>query len=174
MTWKAYALVSGAGVLATYLTLPHPTVSPDPAQVRRTAAPQTKAPSFDIREQATRLATRVRPDAEYHEPSRDPFHFSARPVRPAQAARPETAAPAAPQLPQVAPPPPLPELKLSGITTRMSGGSAHRTAILITPQGVVEVAEGDSVAGQYRVVHVEENAIELSGPDGASRRLTLR
>ena len=174
MTLKSYLLLSGGGLLATYLVTSQPGVTPERPAARTTArsAPAT----VDIQEEAARLETRVRQEVEYREPSRNPFVFGAR-----QAARPS--APAV-HVPVDAPPPVEPEappIRLLGVAS----ADGKRTAFLATPQGLVEVREGDTVtqdlsAGTperrsfYRVGRIEEDAVELVGSDGTSRRLLLR
>jgi hypothetical protein len=129
-------------------------------------------PSHDIEEQAARLAPRVREEAEYHAPARNPFRFGASRVAApvVRAPEPVVEAPPVEAVPQV--PPPLP-IRLTGISTATVDGQRQRTAILITLEGVVTAREGEMV-GPFRVVRVEEDAVELAGADGTSRRLALR
>ncbi len=171
MTWKAYAVVSGAGLFATYLFSVPPSVAPRrtaPDAARAITAPAT--PAVDIQDQASRLQSRVRQDTSYQEPARNPFRFAARPAAVRQRS---------PQLPAVAPPVPVqpvaepPAIKLSGIATSTVDGNRQRTAILITPAGPVTVREGDAV-GAERVERIEEDAVDLATPDGSRRRLSLR
>lgn len=166
MTWKAYAAVSGAGLLATYLASAPPAVTPVRNSSPQNAASPVTAASVDIRAEALRLQTRVETGKEYAEPSRDPFRFIVRPARGVRAA--PTTAP--PPIQQAAPPEP-PSFKLSGIFSLADDGG--RTAVLITPQGPIEVKEGDAVGFDYRVTRVTEDSVELTGPNGV-RRLQLR
>jgi hypothetical protein len=173
MTWKSYAVVSGAGLLATYLAS-GPTIAPDrvPASRPAVATPSAQAP-VDIQEQAERLRLRVREKTEYKEPSRNPFRFGARPARRAPV---RTEALAAEELIVTPddPPPQPPPIRLSGIATERIDGVRRRTAVLITLQGVLEVREGDPVGAEYRVLRIEEDAVELIASDGSTRRLTVR
>lgn len=171
MTWKAYTVVSGATLIATYLFSAPPAVAPGraPARVENTVA--APSPSVNIEEQAARLASRVRGEAEYHAPSRNPFRFGASRAAPVvRAPEPIVEAPPVVTAPQV--PPPLP-VRLTGISTTTVDGQRQRTAVLITLEGVVTAREGEMV-GPFRVVRVEEDAVELAGADGSSQRLALR
>ena len=166
MTVKSYLLLSGGGLLATYLVTAQPGVSPAqrPAPSRATSAPA--GTRIDIREQAERLQTRVRPDVEYQEPSRNPFRFQARPApRRQPASEPAVVAP-----PPAAEEPPPPPIRLSGV----SADQGRRTAYLVTVQGVLAVVEGDTVPPDYRVGRIDDDAIELVAGDGTTRRLMLR
>ena len=177
MSWKAYAAVSGAGLLATYLFSVPPAVTPGrQAPPRADSIGRRPQPAFDIQEQAARLQMRVREEAEYREPSRNPFRFGARPVtrRPVtpSASPEEPVAPPPPSGPP--PPPPAPPIRLSGIATNTVDGVRQRSAILMTPAGILTVREGDAVGAEYKVVRIEEDAVELAAADGSSRRITLR
>ena len=164
MTWKSYVLVSGAGVVATYLVSP-PMSRPDAPTLARPAASRMEVAS-DIEEQAVRLQTRLRRQAPYQDPARNPFRFSQRRTQ-RTAAFPEAAAAAAP----VTAPPvrQLPAIALVGIAEDETAG---RTAILKTSQGIVFVKMGDAVGGEYTVRAIESGAIDLVGTDGAVRRIT--
>ncbi len=170
MTWKAYAAVSGAGVLATYMGLGRPAIAPE--QTRNVAAPAATAarPALDIQTEALRLEQRLQaPDPAYLEPARDPFHFQTRRVT-ASAAR-VAAQPVAP--PPVLRPEP-PPMRLAGIATTGTEDARQRVAIVVMPQGRLEVREGDPIGADYRVTRIDEDAVELTAPDGTVRRLRLR
>jgi hypothetical protein len=62
---------------------------------------------------------------------------------------------------------------LSGIVTNTVDGVRQRAAVLNTSDGVIMAREGE-MAGAYRVVRVEEDAVEIVGPDGLTRRISLR
>jgi hypothetical protein len=175
MTWKSYAAVSGAGLLATYLVSAPPTLTPGRAPAARSASDAGAVRlSDDIEEQAARLGSRVRDDVAFRPPARNPFRFGARPAAPGRSAPAPSPTAAAPAVtPEPAVPPPPPPIRLNGIATTTVNGEPRRVAVLLTPQGVVEARAGD-MAGAYRVVRVDEDAIEIVGPDGISRRLNLR
>jgi hypothetical protein len=164
MTWKSYALVSGAGVVATYM-VSSPLPRTDSPALARPAATRMEVAS-DIQEQAVRLEARLRRQAPYQEPARNPFRFSQRRA-PQSALVPEAGAapviavaPAARQLEAIA---------LVGIAEDETDG---RTAILKTSQGIVFVRTGDAVGAEYTVGAIEASAIDLVGTDGAVRRIS--
>ena len=172
MTWKAYTAVSGATLIATYLFSAPPTIAPGRAPARVGSTAVAPSPSINIEEQAARLTTRVREDTEYRAPARNPFRFGAAPVTAPVVRVPAPVIDAPPVVTEPQAPPPLP-IRLAGISTITVDGQRQRTAVLITLEGVVTAREGEMV-GPFRVVRVEEDAVELSGADGISRRLALR
>jgi hypothetical protein len=173
MTWKSYAIASGAALVATYLGSSPPPSAPGhaPAAVERTATTPPPAPAVDIQAEASRLQARVRGEIEYQEPSRNPFRYG----RQARAARAPVPEPEVPDLQEVAlpPVPQPPAITVAGIAATVVEGVRQRTAILMTQTGPLEVREGDAV-GDYRVVRIEEDAVELATADGTRRRLSLR
>jgi hypothetical protein len=175
MSWKSYAAVSGATVLAGWLASAPPSNTPDrTAQAARPPA-AGDARSSDIEREAERLQTRAQRAVEYTQPQRNPFRFGlARPEVNRGGDLPDPApAPVPPPVavPIVAPPPPL---KLSGIAEDQKSEQMERTAILSSPSGVLLVREGDSVLGEYRVGRIESEAVELVKSDGTTLRLALR
>jgi hypothetical protein len=170
MTWKSYAALSGAGLLATYLASAPPTLTPGRAPAAPPASETGAARlSDDIQEQAARLGSRVREEVAFRPPARNPFRFGARPPAPRAA----VASPPASAPPAVSEPVPPPPIRLNGIATSTIDGMPQRVAVLLTAGGVVEARAGD-MAGAYRVVRVEDDAVEVVGPDGVNRRLSLR
>ena len=177
MTWKTYAAVSGATVLAGWIASSPPANAPaTTASGQRRAAPAASrgAEGSDIEEQAARLQARLRQETEYHAPARNPFRFGAREVtRSAAPDRAEAPAPIQPVIPALPPPPP--PIKLSGIAEDGPADRIERTAVLSVPAGVLLVREGDVVLGQYRVAKIEAGAVELTDASGGPAvRLTLR
>ena len=174
MTWKSYALVSGAGIVATYLASGPPAIVPQrTVPVAQRAATPPATPAFDIQKQASRLQVRTRQETEYREyrePSRNPFRFGARPA----AARAPVSQPAVTEPPAAVPVPPPPSIKVSGIETNTVEGVKQRSALLITSAGVVKVREGDAVGAEYHVARIEDDAVDLVAADGSHRRISLR
>jgi hypothetical protein len=174
MTWKSYAAVSGATVLAGWLASAPPANAPASAASasRQAARPSATAPS-DIEQQAMRLQARLRAERAFREPERNPFRFGARRSAAAGAAR-AVAEPESPAPPPVNAAPPAPLVSLSGIAEDRMGDRVDRTAILSSPAGVLLVHEGDEILGYYRIGRIETEAVELIAVrDGATRRLTL-
>lgn len=174
MTWKAYAAVSGATVLAGWLASAPPSNAPDTSgPAPGPPASRRATPPADIEREALRLEARGQREAVYTQPHRNPFRFgAARPIASAEGDVPEAASPAETFVPVVAPPPPV---SLSGIAEDQVGQRVDRTAILSSPDGVLLVHEGDDVLGQYRVAKIESEAIELvKVADGTTLRLGLK
>jgi hypothetical protein len=177
MTWKAYAAVSGATVLAGWIASSPPantpaTMSSPAGTERRRQAPD----GSDIEEQAARLQTRLRAERTYTAPQRNPFRFEeGGDVDPAFVEPGTAFAPARPPGPEseTPAPAPMPALSLSGIAEDQMNGQISRTAVISSPAGVELVREGDEILG-YRVVRVESEAVELTRiSDGSPRRITL-
>jgi hypothetical protein len=170
MDWKSTAVISGAGILATWFFSLPPTVAPARAVAPAARVPQTAASKIDIEKEAARLQVHRVEGPHYTEPSRNPFRFNAR-REPARATAGVVAVEPAPVLP---PPPPPPRITLDGVAADTMDGQPQRTAILNTDAGVVLAKEGDQVAG-YRVQKIAADAVELVKiDDGSVLRLGLR
>lgn len=171
MDWKSTAVISGAGILATWFFSMPPANAPTRAVAPAARARRADLSTIDIEKQAARLQVRTRPDAaHYTEPSRNPFRFSER----REPTRPTTGVVAAPPVAIAPLPPPPPTITLDGIAADSVGGQDQRTAILHTDGGVVLAREGDEVAG-YRVGKIAADAVELvKSADGSTLRLGLR
>ena len=173
MTWKSYALMSGAGIFATYLAspplLPQRGTSAPPAEQ---SAAVSNEPAVNIEEEAARLQARLRAEAAFRAPARNPFRFEDPPTRPAPSARGDGSAAAV-----GAPAPPEPELPfvvLSGIATDVVDGEPQRTAVLTTASDVLLVREGEMVGSDYRIRAIEADRVDLeSVADGTIRVLRL-
>jgi hypothetical protein len=161
MTWKSTAVVSGAGLLATWLASYPPASAPEPAVAPVAPVATTGA---DIQEEAARLQQKVRAVVEYEPPTRNPFRFTAPASRAA-------AAPAPVEFAAVAPVAAAPELTVIGVAIDTVNGQEVRTAILGTPSGLVFAKIGDLVAG-YRVSAIAEDAVQLTAGDGST--ITVR
>jgi len=179
MSWKSYAAVSGATVLAGWLaSTPPASELQGTAVVSRQPQARVDAAASTIAHEADRLRVRVRREVDYAQPQRNPFRFGAGRAEvdrggdiPAAATVTATSEPAAP-IPFNPPPPPV---TLAGIAEdEKGGGQMERTAILSSPSGVLLVREGDVVIGDYRVGRIESEAVELVKTDGSILRLTLR
>ena len=176
MDWKSTAVISGAGLLATWFFSMPAVQSPANKPIAPAGrAPQTSAATIDIQQEAARLQLRTHQEPRYNETSRNPFRFGA---RPAPESRPSgTSGP-----PRVAQPlavpvlsPPQARVSLDGIATDVVDGQEQRTAIINTDSGVVLAKEGERVAGQFRVVKIAPDAIELLNvTDGSTLRIVLR
>lgn len=173
MTWKSYAAVSGATVLAGWLASSPPSNAPttgrtaasNPAPRRRVDA------ATDIAEQAARLQSRMQVARAYTEPQRNPFRFA---ERRSAASSPLEPAPVVEAPPPIAVAPAGPRVSVAGIAEEQLEGRLARTAILSSPMGVLLVHEGDTVLDDYRVGRIEAESVELVRlSDGTSTRLTF-
>ena len=170
MDWKSTAVISGAGILATWFFSMPPAHLPASAVAPAVRTPRAASSSVDIEKQAARLQVHPRPEVHYTEPSRNPFRFSER----REPTRPTTGIVAPPPIAVAPLPPPPPTITLDGVAADTVGGQAQRTAILHTDAGVVLAKEGDEVAG-YRVGKIAADAVELvKTADGSTLRLGLR
>jgi hypothetical protein len=172
MDWKSTAVISGAGILATWFFSMPPAHAPTSVAVPAARAPRrAPAATVDIEKEAARLQLRPRPEEHYTDPSRNPFRFNER----REPARPTTGVVAAPPPAAIeALPPPPPTITLDGVAGDTVGGQEQRTAILHTEAGVVLAKEGDEVAG-YRVAKIAADAVELTKiSDGSILRVGLR
>jgi hypothetical protein len=171
MTWKSYAAASGATVFAGWLaSTPPVSVAENRAAAPARSPGAVSSASSDIEEQASRLQARIRREAAYVRPQRNPFEFEA--ARPSAAAVPEQVELSQKVSEPVAASPPT--VTLAGVAEDRLQQGIERTAILSTQAGVLLVRVGDEVLGQYRVSIVEEEAVVLvSLADGSTLRLSL-
>ncbi len=160
MTWKSYALVSGAGVISMWFAAALPSRMPSNVPPEQPpAASRAAIAASEIVEQADRLQERLRQESLYRAAGRNLFRFAptpvARPVTPVDVARPPLPLTEVP-----AGPPPLP-MKLAGIAADQSDSGIVRTAILSTFSGVVLARPGDEVLDRFRVTDVHEDAVDF-------------
>lgn len=175
MTWKSTVLVSGATLVATWFASTPP-LQHTPAPVSESTRPQATAgrASDDITREAERLRARLHPQIPYQQPARDPFRFGARPPTPASR-RPATEPQQVDEPLMTVPAAPTLRVNLAGIAEDAAGGTTVRTAVISTPDDVLLVREGDTIAGQYRVTTITANSVELTRvSDGWVVRLSLR
>src|SRR5262245_61886740 len=168
MDWKSTAVISGAGILATWFFSMPPTAAPARAVAPAVRAPQVSTAQIDIEKEAARLQVHRVEEPRYKEPARKPFRFN----EPRQPDR--TTVEVAPVPPPVVLPPPPPRITLDGVAADTMDSESQRTAILRTDTGVVLAKEGDQVVG-YRVQKIAADAVELVKiDDGSVLRLGLR
>jgi hypothetical protein len=174
MTWKSTAVVSGIGLLATWVaSVPPPSIQKASAPPAPQVSERVASSASDIQRQAERLQVAVRADSAYEQPSRNLFRFGSPAV--SKAPRPVAPQPTTEDRPVAPPPPAALQISLSGIAEDTVEGKEQRTAILSTPTGVLLVHEGDEVAGQYRVGAIESGAVELVRlDDGGVLRIALK
>jgi hypothetical protein len=172
MHWKSYVVVSGAGLLATYLASMEPSRMPERVPLAQPRDGATAGPpAADIEQLALHLQARLQQESLYREPARNPFRFVQRKAD----TRPVAAPDVVDARPVAMPDPPPPPMRLVGVAVDREAGADAYTAILTTPSGVVLARVGDEVLGQFRVTKVDDGAVEfVTISDGTTGRLTLR
>jgi hypothetical protein len=169
MNWKWTALASGAGLVATWLGTTAPPTRATTEVVPSTGREVVSPSANDIQEQAAHLQAAMRAHAEYTPPTRNPFVFPSRPQRRPIAPPAQVFAAVSP----IAPGEPVrPLIRLTGIASDIVDGTLQRTAVLSTSSDVLLLREGESAAG-YTVKKIDDDAVELVGPDASGMRLTL-
>jgi hypothetical protein len=168
MNWKSTVLVSGAGLLATWLAnIPSPTTtqSAATAAATTTVAPQPGV-SAEIQQLADRLERQRTEGRDFTGASRDLFRFRPTP-RVAQPAAVVTAPPAAIQEPA------KPVIHLSGVAMDRVGDADVWTAILSVASGVVLARTGDQVGDGWTVTSIGPESVDLTRADGSTLTLPL-
>lgn len=168
--------LAGGGVMAAWLAVSPNTSSPSPNQAdprvaRQPAARETQSP--DLNSQADRLRERV--SAVRPRPvSRNPFRYGAR--RPAARPSSEASEAISTAAPEFVPRPPAPPpLSLAGIGEQTTPQGPRRTAIISGSSELFLAKEGETVAGRYRVVRIDANAVVLREEStGTEISLSLR
>jgi hypothetical protein len=166
-------------IVAVVWTSNGPDRSPAPAPPPRTpaAAAQTRpgekpdGPPVPVNLEALKAERGQPADSR-----RDPFRFQPKPPPPSQlptTPRPTNAGPLVPTLPTmpVGPPPPPPiTLKFIGILTQ----GKTRLAVLTDGRSApISGQEGETILGQYRILKIGTESIEMSYLDGRGRQ-TIR
>ena len=142
-----------------------PRLSPDEARLDVAAA--------HVQAQATRLRQRLAAAPAPQAPIRNPFAFAAR-ERPARVTAPRFQPP--PSTIRQEPVAPELELALLGIAEDDTPSGIRRTALIGgADDELIMAAEGETVAGRYRVTGVGADTVELTDlTTGATRRLALK
>ena len=136
--------------------------------------PRTGAAAAPAEMPAVKLQALSRERGEPSNGGRNPFRFQSKPPPPAPAAptRPpnESAADPVPAVPAGPPPPPPIPLKFIGIVQKADG---TRIAVLSDGRKPISGIEGQEVAGQYRILKIGNESIEMAYIDGRGRQ-TIR
>ena len=171
MTWKSYAAVSGATVLAGWLASSPPSNAPTTGQGLHRIPLRAAALKPRLTSKSRRLA--CSPDCvarAYAEPQRNPRFAERRSAAP----NPRELAPVVEAPPPIDLVPAGPRVSVAGIAEEQLDGRVERTAILSSPMGVLLVHEGDTVLDDYRVGRIEAESVELVRlSDGTSTQLTF-
>lgn len=178
MSPSSTAASVGVGVLllawlASALNAPapqrQPRSSPEPSKHE-----QLSELRADVRMQASRLRERLAEAPAPAPAARNPFRFAPRPA-PARAVHAAQAEPER-QVLDPDPPPSEPALALAGVAEHRKEDALVRTAIITgLADELYLAAEGDEIAGIYRVRAITASAVELEHiATGAIRRLQLQ
>ena len=137
---------------------------------RDTPAPRAEAGESGEPEQV-QLAQLKMTREEPGESLRNPFRFEARPAPslPPPPTNQEALEPVAPAVPAGPPPPPPITVKFIGLMTQ----GAKRLAILSDGRTIDHGEEGSIIMGQYRILKIGTESIELAYVDGRGRQ-TIR
>jgi hypothetical protein len=164
---------AGGGLLATWFAVT-PANAPSTKLAADTAARSTES-RRQIIDELSAQESKLRQHLEVlplKPTARNPFRFADKPLAPA----PRVSGRAAGDAPPPAAPTPLrePSLRLSGIAEQRSGQKTVRTAVLSGDGQLYLVGEGETVAGRYRVMTIDSDAVTLQDDAGGELRLALR
>jgi hypothetical protein len=166
--WLLGALLATFGVVVAYQLSPEDTATDArPASDTRKAPARRQAAGMDV---AAVQLERLQPGpGTFTAPTRDPFRYRPKPAPPPPPPPPMTTfVPPPPMTPP--PPPPRPiTLKYLGFAMGSSGG---RLAWLQDTSGRPPMSgrQGDVIDGQYRLLRVDPEEIEIAWLDGTGRR----
>ena len=167
--WLLVALVAVLGAVITYQFSPFDTAG-DAAAPSNPLEATTRQP--ETMQVAEVNLERLKPGADTFEtPKRDPFSFRPKPAPPpppVSKAPPPVTTFVAPQAP---PPPPVPPIQLKYIGFAQSTNGV-RVALLSdgNVRPIMTGRQGDVIGGQYRLLRVDANEVEMSYLDGTGRR----
>lgn len=168
----------GVAVVAVFLGFrmwpaasPQPAPSNQPRDQRPVATTATGPAQLDVR-----LGELQQPPPQPAGENRNPFRFYVKPPPPPQPPPPAPPGPGQPgyQPPPPPPPPPIPPIPLKFIGTLEKGGK--KWAIFSDGSNVPRYAmEGELVLGQYKVVKIGVESVEMEYADGRGRqRIPMR
>ena len=166
------ALLGAAGVLAAWLAVSPNSMTPGTSRAAVAEPPvalhESTAENLAAQEARLRDHTGGVPPGSS---TRDPFRFGS---GKSPSTMPQPGSAAAPVVPTALPAPAGPSLALSGIAERKTPLGNRRTAIISGDGQLYLVTEGEIVAGRYRVVTVDSDAVTLSDDNGTEIRLSLK
>lgn len=171
---RGAAIAGGVALLAAWLAAAagvRRSVSQVSIEPGASPRPTPRSLVADLLGEGERLAQRLPVAPLPQQPSRNPFEFASR-VPPAPTPVGESA-----DLPKpgLFPLTPLPALRLIGVAEDGTADGPKRTAILSGMDQLFLAAEGEEIAGRFRVVAIGAEAVELQDRQGGSTfRLALR
>ncbi|HEV3217981.1 MAG TPA: hypothetical protein VGZ27_19805 [Vicinamibacterales bacterium] len=165
------ALFVAGGLLGTWLAVTPSDTTPGrsriaaaerPAAIRESTADNLVSQEARLRDHAGSV-----PLASS---KRNPFRFGSR--------KPDGVVPqqgsAAPVIAAAPPAPPRPDLNFLGVAESKTPQGTRRTAIISGGGQLYLVTEGEPVAGRYRVVTIDSDAVTLRDDSGTDLRLSLK
>jgi hypothetical protein len=151
-----------AGCTSTPAAAPAVTGRPSAAPAHPAAQPTELVP--------VKLSTLDTSGRQQAEPARNPFRYQpkvvAAPPKPADTPRPQQVQPMPVPPPVPAGPPPI-QLKFLGVVTRSNG---VRWAVLSDGKLPIYGRETDIIGGQYRILSIGSESIEIAYADGRGRQ----
>lgn len=170
---RQIVLVALLVVLATaiYRAWPETAVAPAGSSNSREAAPADQRAEISPPDVKLEALESVRPKPEG--PNRNLFRFGRPPAEPAAAPPVVAVTPTRPALPTAPPPPTVPPIALKFVGTMKVGGRLMAVLSDSSGRDPVYGFEGDTVLGQYRLVRVGADSIEIAYLDGRGRQ-TIR
>lgn len=170
-TLKALWL-GGGGLLAAWLAVTPSDMTPGTSRIAVAERPVVihESTADNLVAQEARLRNRAG-SVPQGSSTRNPFRFGSR--KP-PSGLPDPGSAAAPVVPAAPAAPAQPSLSLSGIAERKTPQGNKRTAIISGDGQLYLVTEGEIVAGRYRVVIVDSDAVTLRDDNGADTRLSLK
>lgn len=167
--WLLVALVAVLGVVITYQFSPFDTADNAAAPSNPREATRRQPETMQVAEVNLE---RLKPGADTFEtPRRDPFSFRPKPAPPPPPVNKNPPPVTTFVPPQVPPPPPVRPIPLKYIGFAQST-SGVRVALLSdgNVRPVMTGRQGDVIDGQYRLLRVDANEVEMSYLDGTGRR----
>ena len=169
--WLLAALLATFGVVIAYQLSPEDTASaPARASESREGRSPRQTASLDVAD--VQLERLHQGPGTFAPPTRDPFRYRPKPAPPPPPAPMPTFVPPAAVAPQAPPPRPI-TLKYLGFT---QGPSGRRLAVIQDAIGLRDGRppmlgyQGDVIDGQYRLLRVDPEEIEVAWLDGTGRR----
>jgi hypothetical protein len=173
--WRPILLAILAVVLGgvVYVEWPRPTEAVRAASTPQAAGKRTPSAANALATPDVHLKSLEEEHTKPGDVERDLFRFKTRPVprpttRPAVAIAPPPVVPSGPP-----PPPPLPPIALRFIGV-LETANTQKIAVLSDGRGApLYGKEGDTVLGQYKILHIGVESIEMAYLDGRGRQ-TIR
>lgn len=157
--------------VAVYMEWPR---TADPVRATSNVRGATRGPSAPITAPEVHLKSLDAEPAKPEEVERNLFKFKPKPAPPPPPPQPVAALPPAPVVPSgPPPPPPLPPIGLKFIGV-LETSNAQKIAVLSDGRGgPIYGKEGDTVLGQYKILRIGVESIEMAYLDGRGRQ-TIR